>query len=356
MGEIFIIAEAGVNHNGSLDLAKQLVDVAAESGADAVKFQTFKAERVATLEAKKAAYQEKIADSAESQLDMLKKLELNQLAHEELFNYSRERGIEFLSTPFDSESVEMLVRLGLSRLKISSGEITNGPLLLKAAGTGLPLIVSTGMTDLDEIEAALGVLAFGMMKGSGKPSIEAFSQAYTSKDGQRLLKERVILLHCVTEYPAPVQDANLRAMDTMKSIFSLPVGYSDHTDGITVAVAAAARGAVVVEKHFTLDRNLPGPDHKASLEPEELKKMVQDIRQAEAALGTGIKVPASCELKNRHVRKSLVTAKAVKEGEPFTEENLTMKRPGTGVSPMQYWELLGKPAKKNYLEDEVIEL
>jgi len=355
-GKIFIIAEAGVNHNGSVDMAKKLVEVAAKAGADAVKFQTFKAEKIASIEARKAEYQEKTTDAAESHLDMLKRLELDKAAHRELFDYCVKKGIEFISTPFDLESVDLLVELGVTRLKIPSGEITNGPLLLKVASTGLPLIVSTGMAFFREIEAALGVLAFGMLGAEGEPSVSAFEEAYASEQGQTLLSERVVLLHCTTAYPAPLEDVNLRAMDALKIAFGVPVGYSDHTMGISVAVAAAARGAAVIEKHFTLDKNLPGPDHKASIEPHELVAMIRAVREVETALGSGRKVPVLSELKNRAVaRKSLVAARPIKNGERFTEENLAVKRPGTGVSPMLYWAYLGRTANRDFSEDQVIE-
>lgn len=354
---VYIIAEAGVNHNGSLDMAKELIDVAVEAGADAVKFQTFKAENVISRTAPKAEYQTKTTDAAESQFEMVKKLELDEAAHKSLIEYCHRRGIHFLSTPFDLESVDLLAHIfDLPRLKLPSGEITNAPLLLKAGRTGKPIILSTGMSTLGEIELALGVLAFGYTRPSDKPSFTAFQEAYRSEIGQETLRKNVVLLHCTTEYPAPFNDVNLRAMDTLSTAFGLPVGFSDHTPGISISIAAVARGAVVIEKHFTLDRNLPGPDHQASLEPEELKAMVQSIRQVEAALGSPLKIPAHSEIKNISVaRKSLVAARDIREGELFTEENLTVKRPGTGVSPMNYWEWMGKVAEKAYSADEVIE-
>lgn len=351
-----IIAEAGVNHNGSLELALQLIGVAADVGADVVKFQTFRADKAISRFAPKAEYQiQKAADVQESQLDMIRKLELDLAAHQQMFAYCREKNIEFLSTPDDLDSVDLLVGLGVSRLKIASGEITNAPLLLKIAQTGLPVIMSTGMATLGEIETALGVLIFGYLGRDEKPSLDNFQRALGEPEGQRILKERVTLLHCTTEYPAPLEDVNLRAMHTMAAAFGLPVGYSDHTAGIVVPLAAIACGATVVEKHFTLDKDLPGPDHQASLEPEELREMIRGIRQVEAALGSPGKFPAPSELKNLEiVRRSLVAVHRIRRGERFSEDNLTSKRPGTGVSPMQYWDWLGKEAERDFVEDEVI--
>ncbi len=354
---VYIIAEAGVNHNGNADMAFQLVDVAVAAGADAVKFQTFKTENVVTKSADKAKYQKQTTDSNESQFEMIKKLELSHEMHHKLIAYCREKGVEFLSTAFDSESLNFLTNeLGLKTLKIPSGEITNGPLLLEHAQTGCNLILSTGMATLGEIEVALCVLAFGLINNSKtKPSTATFQQAYFSTEGQKLLKERVTLLHCTTEYPAPLQDINLKAMHTMRTAFGLKTGYSDHSKGVTVPIAATAMGAILIEKHFTLDKTLPGPDHKASLEPDELIAMVQAIRTVEQVMGGGIKIPIPSELKNRPIaRKSLVAAKNIKQGEEFTEVNIAIKRPGTGVSPMTYWEVLGTVAKSDILQDSVI--
>ncbi len=354
MGRVYIIAEAGVNHNGSLDMALRLVDEAAAAGADAVKFQTFKAARIASASAGKAEYQKRTTDGAESQLAMLKRLELDEPAHLRLMDRCQEKGIAFLSTPFDLESLDLLVKLGVSWLKIPSGEITNGPLLLAAGKSGLPLVLSTGMADPAEIRAALGVLALGMVGGE-EPGMEAFERAYNSEAGQKALRQRVTLLHCTTEYPAPLEDVNLRAMAFMREAFGLPVGYSDHTEGLAVPTAAVALGACLIEKHFTLDRSLPGPDHKASLEPGDLGRMVEAVRAVELALGRPDKAPAPSELKNRPVaRKSLVAARPVARGEVFTPDNLTVKRPGTGISPLRYWEFLGRPADREYAADEVI--
>lgn len=356
--KVYIIAEAGVNHNGSREIAQRLVDVAAEAGADAVKFQTFKAERVASILAPKAVYQQCSQAQSESQIDMLRALELDEEMHRELIDCCRERGVQFLSTPFDFESVDLLTCvLDLPRLKLASGEITNAPLLMKAARSGRPVILSTGICTLGEVETALGVLAFGYACSAGDaPSRRAFRQAYVSPAGQRALQDNVVLLHCTTEYPAPFEDVNLRAMDTLRDCFGLPVGYSDHTEGITVPIAAAARGAAVIEKHFTIDRNLPGPDHKASLEPAELREMVRAIRQVEQALGDHRKGPSPCEMKNRPVvRKSLVAASHIKKGELFSPENLAIKRPGGGIEPMLYWEWLGRPAVRDFARDEQVE-
>lgn len=353
----YIIAEAGVNHNGSLEMAKKLVEGAADAGVDAVKFQTFKADNLVSRLAPKAEYQIKTTAAAESQHEMIRKLELDVYAHETLIEHCKAFGIEFLSTPFDLESLELLVgRFNLPCIKIPSGDITNAPLLLKIAQTGKPVILSTGMSVLGEIEDALGVLAFGYL-GNRDPSIAAFRAAYCSDEGQEILQKKVTLLHCTTEYPAPIADVNLKVMDILKSAFGLPVGYSDHTEGIAVPIAAVARGAVVIEKHFTLDRSLPGPDHKASLEPIELKQMVAAIRVVEQALGTARKYPTPCELKNMSVaRKSLVAACSMAANEVFTAENLAVKRPGNGLSPMHYWEVLNKKSRRNFSADEAVGL
>lgn len=357
MSQTYIIAEAGVNHNGSLRMARKLIRVAADAGADAVKFQTFKAENLSSIKAPKAAYQRKTTNVKESQFKMLKRLELDEKAHRELIRYCGKMGIQFLSTPFDLESLDLLVNeFDLPKIKISSGEITNAPLLLRTAQSGKPVILSTGMSTLEEIETALGVLAFGYIERHRKPSLNYFRNACRSKAGQKALKKKVVLLHCTTEYPAPFDDTHLRAMDTMRTAFGLPVGFSDHTPGIAVAIAAAARGAAIIEKHFTLDRNLPGPDHKASLEPDDLKELVTAVRQVERALGSTRKQPAASEKRNKDiVRKSLVAASDIKKGDKLTDENLTVKRPGTGVSPMNYWDWLGKKALRDYRKDDLIE-
>lgn len=329
-----IIAEAGVNHNGDLALARQLIDVAAASGADLVKFQTFSADRLVTTHAGKAEYQIKATDSGESQYSMIRRLELTREMHEVLIAHCKSRGIQFFSTAFDLESVDLLVELGLDRFKIPSGEITNLPYLRHVGRYGYPIILSTGMASLEEIGTAL----------------EVIEQAGTRRD-------RVTVLHCNTEYPTPMADVNLRAMISIREAFGVAVGYSDHTRGIEVPIAAVALGASVVEKHFTLDRALPGPDHNASLEPDELKAMVSAIRNIEVALGDGVKRPSASEAKNKPIgRKSLVAACAIRTGEVFSETNLAVKRPGTGLSPMRWDEVLGRKAPRDFAPDELIEL
>ncbi|WP_312627709.1 N-acetylneuraminate synthase [Scandinavium sp.] len=352
-----IIAEAGVNHNGDEKLAFQLVDAAYKAGADIVKFQTFKAVNLVTAEAVQADYQVVNTQKQESQLAMLSRLELSWEAHHRLIDYCNHLGIEFLSTAFDSESLAFLVNeLGLKRLKLPSGELTNAPLILEHARTGCDIIVSTGMATLSEIEAALGVIAFGYTASLNvQPGVDAFQQAYASEEGQKALREKVFILHCTTEYPAPMEEINLRAMDTLGLAFDLPAGYSDHSEGITIPVAAVARGAKIIEKHFTLDKNMEGPDHKASLEPHELAEMVQSIRKVEKALGSAVKAPTVSEIKNKSVaRKSLVASLTINEGECFTNENVAIKRPGTGMSPYLYWNLLNKPASKSYKPGDLI--
>lgn len=351
---VFVIAEAGVNHNGDHDMALALIDAAVDAGADAVKFQTFTANALVSADAPKAAYQNQTTDTGETQLEMLKRLELPYALHHQLVETCKEKGIKFLSSPFDETSLGFLVdELKLDTLKIPSGEITNGPLLLQAGISGRGIILSTGMSTLDEVEAALGVLAFGLTDADGEPSPDAFKDAFASDQGQAALKEKVTVLHCTTEYPAPFEDANLRAMATMRDAFGLKVGFSDHTPGIAVAIAAAALGATVVEKHFTMDRTLPGPDHKASLEPGELKDMVAGIRAVERAMGDGEKTPRPSEIKNMVIaRKSLVALRPIKSGETFTEDNLGVKRPGGGISPMEYWDRLGQTLDRDVAEDE----
>lgn len=353
----FIIAEAGVNHNGDLNLAKQLIDVAADAGADAVKFQTFRAEQLVSRNAPKAEYQTRTTDKAESQFEMIRKLELTEADHEVLIARAHARGIAFLSTPFDVPSLHLLTkRFGLQTIKISSGEITNAPFMLEVARCARKIILSTGMSTLGDVEAALGVLAFGFTgEPQAVPGREAFARVFASEAGQRALHEQVTLLHCTTEYPAPFAEVNLRAMDTLAVAFGLAVGYSDHTPGTHIPVAAVARGARVVEKHFTLDRNLPGPDHKASLEPGELRQMVAAIRDVEQAMGDGIKCPTASEWKNLDVaRKSLVAARAIVAGEVFTPENLTCKRPGMGRSPFDFWSVCGQSASRDFSVDEPV--
>lgn len=355
--QVYIIAEAGVNHNGNPNMAFRLVDAAIDAGANAVKFQTFKAESLVTETAKKAEYQKQTTGANETQYSMLKRLELSYEVHHDLIRYCESKGITFLSTAFDSESLKFLTEdLGLSTLKIPSGEITNAPLVLEHARTGCNLIVSTGMATLSDIETVLGVIAFGLTAPEDHlPSREAFTRAYYSDAGRKALKDKVTLLHCTTEYPAPPEDINLLAMDTMSQAFCLPVGYSDHSEGLSIPIAAVARGAVLIEKHFTLDRALEGPDHKASIEPHELKQMVESIRIVEQCLGDGIKGPMPSELKNMAIaRKSLVAAADIPQGTVFTKELITIKRPGDGVSPVDYWELLGKTANVDIDQGDLI--
>lgn len=331
---VFIIAEAGVNHNGRIELARRLVDVAVEAEVDAVKFQTFKAENVISCFAEKAEYQKQTTDLEETQLEMARCLELNRDEHEKLMKYCISKNIEFLSTPFDLESIDLLVSLGLERIKIPSGEITNLPYLCHIGKYGKAIILSTGMASLEEIEAALVLL---------------------EKSGTS--RANVTVMHCNTEYPTPMIDVNLKAMLSIRNSLGVEVGYSDHTLGIEVPVAAVALGATVIEKHFTLDRTLPGPDHRASLEPIELKEMVQSIRNVEKAMGDGIKRASPSELKNKPIaRKSIVAAMDINKGVRITEENITVKRPGTGISPMLWGEVLGKVAIRDFKSDELIEL
>lgn len=334
MGKVFVIAEAGVNHNGSLDIAKKMIDAAFDAGADAVKFQTFKADHMISRYAPKAAYQKKATGKYESQLEMVRKLELDSKAHKVLIDHCRIKGIMFLSTPFDLESINLLNKLGMRIFKIPSGEITNLPYLRKAGALRKKVILSTGMSDLGEIEDALDVL---------------------TKAGTE--RKDITLLHCNTEYPTPMKDVNLKTMLTLKDAFKMNIGYSDHTLGIEVPVAAAALGATIIEKHFTLDRKMKGPDHKASLEPDELRAMVTAIRNIEKALGDGIKRVSLSEFKNKLIaRKSIVAAKNIRKGEIFSENNITAKRPAAGISPMQWDAVVGRTARRNFMEDELIEL
>jgi N-acetylneuraminate synthase len=352
----FIIAEAGVNHNGSIDQALALVDVAADAGADAVKFQTFKAYKLTTAQAAKAAYQLHNTKTGGSQKEMLSRLELPVAAHEALVQRCQDRGIRFMSTAFDADSLAFVATLGVPAIKIPSGDITYGPLLLQASRLGMPIIVSTGMSTLADIESALAVLAFGLTSHREPEGWHDFEAAYRSAEGQQALQRSVTLLHCVTQYPAPPESVHLMAIDTMAQAFGLPVGYSDHTLGIEVALAAVARGATVIEKHFTLDRHLPGPDHAASLEPAELRQLVTGIRTVERALGEGRKFPVPEEADNRPVaRRSLVAARPIKAGERFTPEALGFKRPGHGISPMAFWDMLGRVAKRDYAADDLID-
>ena len=336
MSKTLIIAEAGVNHNGSIELAKKLVEKAKEAGVDYIKFQTFKASKLVTKAAKQAEYQQRnIGKEGDSQYQMLKKLELSPEEHEILIDYCKELGIKFFSTAFDFDSIDYLHSLNLGLWKIPSGEVTNYPFLKRIAAYNEPTILSTGMCDMEDVRAAVDALY---------------------RNG--LSNENLILLHCNTEYPTPFEDVNLKAMDALRKEFGVEVGYSDHTKGVEVPIAAVALGATVIEKHFTLDRNMEGPDHKASLEPDELKAMVSAIRNIEKAVGgDGTKHVSESEKKNIAIaRKSIVAACDIKAGEVFTEQNLTVKRPGSGISPMRWEDVLGQKAKRNFNEDELIEL
>ncbi len=330
----FIIAEAGVNHNGSIETAKQMVDVAAEAGADAIKFQTFKADNMVSINASKAAYQMQQTNKQETQYEMIKKLELDVDAHKLLIEYCSQKNIQFLSSPFDLDSIALLNELGLQIFKIPSGEITNLPYLEAIGKLNKQVILSTGMADLGEIEDALDIM---IKAGTNKKSIT--------------------VLHANTEYPTPMEDVNLMAMLTIRDAFKVEVGYSDHTLGIEIPIAAVALGAKVIEKHFTLDKTMEGPDHKASLEPQELSAMVKAIRNIEIAKGNGVKKPSPSEYKNISVaRKSIVAAREINEGETFTEINLTTKRPGNGISPMRWNEIIGLKASRDYNKDEMIQI
>lgn len=356
MSHVLVIAEAGVNHNGNVGLALDLVRAAADCGADIVKFQTFRSDLLATADAPKAAYQKTATGGNETQADMLKRLELDADAHRRLMAACKESGIGFLSTPFDSESLRFLaVDLGLSTVKLGSGEVTNGPLLLEAARLDRDIILSTGMSTLAEVTAALGVLAYGYTRPTAAPSLQAFGHALASDEGKAAVSRRVTLLHCTSEYPAPADQSNLKAIDSLRAAFGTTVGLSDHTQGIAVSLAAVARGAAVIEKHLTTDRTLPGPDHRASLEPADFKALVQGIRDIESALGSGIKEPQPSERDTMAVaRRSLVVVKPIRQGEPFTADNLGALRPGTGLSPMRYWEWLGRPATRAYAVGEAV--
>lgn len=332
MSKVFIIGEAGVNHNGSIELAKKLIDVAVEAGVNAVKFQTFKTENLVSKDAAKAEYQKETTDAGESQFDMIKKLELDMDTHKELISYCNSKDIMFLSTPFDLDSIDLLNDLGLEIFKIPSGEITNLPYLRKIGSLNKRVILSTGMADIGEIEDALDVLF----------------ESGTKKDD-------ITILHANTMYPTPMEDVNLKAMVTIGNTFDCKYGYSDHTQGIEVDIAAVALGAVCIEKHFTLDNKMEGPDHKASLEPDELISMVKGIRNIELALGSGIKKPSNSEKPNMVVaRKSIVAKTSIKEGDTFSEDNLTIKRPGSGISPMLWDNIIGNSAKKDYIVDDKI--
>lgn len=353
----YIIAEAGVNHNGSLKMAKELVDVAQQAGADAVKFQTFKAENLVTRTAKQAEYQVHNLGESTPQFEMLKKLELSFEDFTELKNYCDSSNIEFLSTPFDFESVDFLVdTLKMKTIKIPSGELTNAPFLYYIATKRRPMIVSTGMATMDDIHEALSFIAYGLAFPKQSVDIDQVQVFYRTEVAKKLLKQSVTVLHCTTEYPAPLETINLKAMNEMKKELQLSIGYSDHSEGTVVPIAAAALGASLIEKHFTLDCNLPGPDHRASLEPQELKEMVDGIRAVELSLGNEIKAPTEIELNNRNAaRKSLVAKVTISAGETISESHIAIKRPGNGMPPTAYWSLIGKVAKRTYETDELID-
>lgn len=353
----YIIAEAGVNHNGSYELACTLIDRAVESGADAVKFQTFKTENLVTKKAKQAAYQVENIGEETSQFAMLKKLELSYEEFIQLKAYCNEKKIEFLSTPFDYESVDFLVEeLEMRTVKIPSGELTNAPFIHYIATKRIPIILSTGMATMEDIHEALSFIAYGLACPNERIEIEAVRKFYLTSEAKKWLKNYVTILHCTTEYPTPYKDINLQAMDHLKKELQINVGLSDHSEGIYVPIAAVARGAQVIEKHFTISRLLPGPDHRASLEPDELIEMVNAIRIIEQSLGDRDKKPTLNEQCNQiAARKSLVAAQRIKVGQTFNEENITIKRPGSGIAPSEYWSLIGTKASKSYEEDELID-
>jgi N-acetylneuraminate synthase len=353
----FVIAEAGVNHDGDPAKGVALIDVAAAARADAVKFQAFDPAALVTRRAAKAAYQARnMSGDATGQFEMLRSLTLDRAQMRALADHTRAKGIEFMATPFDADSLRFLVgEVGVNRIKISSGDVTFGPLLLAAARTGLPALLSTGMSTLADVERMLAVYAFGLLEPKARPTDGALIEAYASPAGRAALRARATLLHCTTEYPAPPETANLKAMDTLAA-FGVPVGYSDHTAGTAIAMAAVARGAVALEKHFTLDRRAPGPDHAASLEPRGLAELVAGIRAVSASLGDGIKRPLGAEIENLVVaRRAIVAGREIAEGEIFDDANLAAKRPATGRSPMETWNLIGRRARRAYAADEAID-
>lgn len=352
---IYVIAEAGVNHNGDRQRAFELVDAAADAGADAVKFQTFNAKRLAALTAPKAAYQQQTTEADQSQLAMLEALELPLDWHAPLQAHAHRRGIEFLSTAFDTQSLAFLETLDLPFYKVPSGELTNGPLLWAFARTGKPLVISTGMATLAEVEQGLAVVCHALTHDQSPASLTEVWKCWSDSAARATLVGQVSLLHCTSQYPTPMHEVNLKALDTLAEVYRLPVGYSDHTQGTLIPVAAVARGATIIEKHFTLDRQLPGPDHKASLEPEELQRMVGDIRSIAQALGDGQKVPQASEWDTRRAaRQNLVAAAPIRQGEPFTTDNLTTARAGEGELAMGYWDRLGQPAARDYQPGEAV--
>lgn len=354
-----IIAEIGVNHNGSLDAALKLVDAAATAGADLVKFQTFKSEKLVTRAARQAAYQTRNLGQAAGeggQLAMLRALELDDEAHRVIAAHARARGVGFLSTPFDADSADFLIQgLGLTQIKVGSGDMTNAPHLLRLAQSGVDVILSSGMATMEEVARALGCLAFGYL-GWSDPGADAFLRALDDPKGRDALARKVTLLHCTSNYPTPFDEINLAVMDSYRAAFPCPVGFSDHSEGIAVAIAAVARGATMIEKHFTLDRTLPGPDHRASIEPAEFAAMTAGVRAVEKAIGDPRKAPTASEIDTMAVaRKSLVASAPIAAGEAFGAGNLGVKRPGGGLSPEDYWRLIGRPASRAYAPDDLIE-
>ena len=354
---VFVIAEAGVNHNGSLDKALALVDAAVAAEADAVKFQTFVPDLVVTPDAEKAAYQKERTGVVQSQLQMIKNLHLDFDAFRNISTHCQQKGIMFLSTPFDLPSLSFLMdEIAVPMLKIPSGELTNDPFIWAGARQGRPTILSTGMATLDEISHALDVLAHGFLYTDPPTDARSLIGLHKRDDAQSVLVDKITILHCSTEYPAPPDTINLKAMATIGARFGLRVGYSDHSLGNEVPLAAAALGATVIEKHFTLDKNLPGPDHRASLSPEELARMVRSIRVVSSALGSGEKMPSDSELQTAKVaRRSLVAATAIQKGDMLENRNIAIKRPGIGVSPIQYWDILGRLAKRDYAPNELLD-
>lgn len=354
---VYIIAEAGVNHNGCKELAFDLVTAAANAGADAVKFQTFNASRLASKTVEKAQYQYQYTDKQETQLEMLSKLELPESWHVELQEYAHRLGIEFLSTAFDDQSLAFLCTLNLPLYKIPSGELTNGPLLWRFAQTRKPLILSTGMATLSEVEQGLAIINHGLQCDAEPKNLDEVWTFWSDAEGREKLLKTVTLLHCTSQYPTPWTEVNLKAMDTLSATFGTAVGYSDHTAGTMIPIAAVARGARVIEKHMTLDKKLPGPDHQASLEPHEFKQMVDDIRALELSLGSGLKAPQRSEWDTRKAaRQSIIAARSLPLGKTIEHGDLTTARIGLGVSPAWYWDLIGSKTQKHYESGDVVEL
>lgn len=355
MANIKIIAEAGVNHNGSINTAYELIDAAHNAGADIVKFQTYRTENLVTRETKQAKYQVENTKKMESQYDMLKRLELSYVEFEKLKDYCDKKGIEFMSTGFDHESIDFLLNnLKQRAFKISSGDLTNAPLLFYIASKRVNIILSTGMATTDEIHKALSYIAYGL-SGQKDMSANKVKEFYSGKKAKNLLSQYVTVLHCTTEYPTPVSEVNLNTLDYLKKELQLPIGFSDHTEGILFPLVAAGKGVTVIEKHFTLDKSMPGPDHKASLNPPELKEMITKLKLVEKGLGSKEKVVSSSELENRKVaRKSIVASEEIKNGEQFSVDNLDVKRAGSGISPFLFWDYIGEKADRNYQKDELI--